>query len=150
MRRYSLCLAVIVIAMLLFASCNPCKRGGSGGECPDSMELYLLNSSSVKIQLGDNVVLNSGERKFLTILDSRMYFPHGYFGDTVSIIFNDSILFKHIEINNHGVIEYIPSEHNILDYFAWEVDFIDDSYERWGVYTITEEDYQRVLEQNEK
>ncbi|MBR5832907.1 MAG: hypothetical protein IKY79_09905, partial [Bacteroidales bacterium] len=51
-------------------------------------------------------------------------------------------------LNNNGVIEYIPSEHNMLDYSAWEVDFIDDSYETLWLYTFTEEDYQRALEQS--
>ncbi|MBO7226693.1 MAG: hypothetical protein J6V33_03830, partial [Bacteroidales bacterium] len=70
--------------------------------------------------------------------------------DTVSILFNDSILFKHIKLNNDGVVEYIPSEHNVLNYYAWEVDFIDDSYEKLCLYTFTEEDYQRALEQSKK
>ena len=88
------------------------------------------------------MIINSGERKFLTMLDHSFFqFPY----DTVSILFNDSILFKHIELNNNGVIEYIPSEHNMLDYSAWEVDDV----KRVATYTITEEDYQRALEQSE-
>ena len=145
MKRYSLYL--VAIAILLFASCEPCKRGSSGGECPTSLFLYLFNASSAKVQFGDNMIINSGERKFLTMLDHSFFqFPY----DTVSILFNDSILFKHIELNNNGVIEYIPSEHNMLDYSAWEVDFIDDSYETLWLYTFTEEDYQRALEQSGK
>ena len=146
MKRYSLYLAAI--AILLFASCETCERGGhGGGDCSHMNFVYFFNASSAKVQFGDNMIINSGERKFLTMLDHSFFqFPY----DTVSILFNDSILFKHIELNNNGVIEYIPSEHNMLDYSAWEVDFIDDSYETLWLYTFTEEDYQRALEQSEK
>ena len=146
MKRYSLYL--VAIAILLFASCETCERGGhGGGDCSHMNFVYFFNASSAKVQFGDNLVINSGERKFLTMLDHSFFqFPY----DTVSILFNDSILFKHIELNNNGVFEYIPSEHNMLDYSAWEVDFIDDSFETLWLYTFTEEDYQRALEQSEK
>ena len=144
MKRYSLYLAAI--AILLFASCETCERGGhGGGDCSHMNFVYFFNASSAKVQFGDNLVINSGEQKFLTKVE-YLDFPY----DTVSILFNDSILFKHIKLNNDGVVEYIPSEHNVLSYSAWEVDFIDDSYEKSWLYTITEEDYQRALEQNEK
>ena len=144
MKRIIVLLAAITI--LLFASCETCKRGGhGGGDCSHMNFLYFFNASSAKVQFGDNLVINSGEQKFLTMVE---YFDFPY--DTVSILFNDSILFKHIKLNNDGVVEYIPSEHNVLSYSAWEVDFIDDSYEKSWLYTITEEDYQRALEQSGK
>ncbi len=152
MRRYSLCLTVIVIAMLLFASCNPCKRGGSGGDCSHVMFLYLFNASSVKVQLGDNTIVNPGERVQLAKIDDRGLFPSAYFtNDTAIMIFNDSILFIHCIKSDAGRgREYVPLYHNILDIASWDEGNIDDSYESWGVYTITDEDYQAALQQSEK
>jgi hypothetical protein len=44
----------------------------------------------------------------------------------------------------------MPAEHNVLDEKSWQTGYIDDSWQTWGLYTITEEDYQRALEQSEK
>jgi hypothetical protein len=44
--------------------------------------------------------------------------------------------------------ELLPAEHNIFDHKSWQTGYIDDSWRTWGCYTITNEDYQRALQQN--
>lgn len=46
--------------------------------------------------------------------------------------------------------ELLPAEHNVFDEKSWQTGYIDDSWQTWGLYTITDEDYQRALEQSEK
>ena len=62
----------------------------------------------------------------------------------ITIIFNDSIEEVHYQIPTDSGYVKVPSEHNILDYQAWEVDDV----KQVATYTITEEDYQRALEQS--
>ena len=138
--------------MVLF-SCKPdCTRdGGSMGnaECNTSKSLYVLNSSTINIQLG-NIFVKPGEKVLLGSIDYGLgNFPIAYFtNDTASMIFNDSVVFRHVLSRTDSGFVYIPSEHNILEIDSWQTGFIDDSWISWAVYTFTEEDYQRALEQS--
>ena len=62
----------------------------------------------------------------------------------MSIIFNDSIEEVHYQLRTDSGFVKVPSEHNILDFQAWEVDDV----KQVATYTITDEDYQRALEQS--
>ncbi len=64
----------------------------------------------------------------------------------ITIIFNDSIEEVHYQLRTDSGFVKVPSEHNILDEQAWEVDDV----KQVATYTFTDEDYQRALEQNEK
>ena len=138
--------------MLLFSCTSDCTRdGGSMGnaECNTSKSLYVLNSSTINIQLG-NIFVKPGEKVFLGSIDYGLgNFPIAYFtNDTARMIFNDSIVFRHVLLRTDSGFVYIPSEHNILEIDSWQTGFIDDSWRSWAVYTFTEEDYQRALEQS--
>ena len=145
---------IVVSNMLLFSCTSDCTRdGGSMGnaECNTSKSLYVLNSSTINIQLG-NIFVKPGQKVSLGSIEYGLgNFPTDYFSnDTAFMIFNDSVVFRHVLLRTDSGFVYSPSKHNILDYNSWQTGFIDDTWRSWGVYTFTEEDYQMALEQNDK
>ncbi|MBR5776899.1 MAG: hypothetical protein IKY22_00305 [Bacteroidales bacterium] len=143
---------ILVSSMVLF-SCKPdCTRdGGSMGnaECNTSKTLYVLNSTAKNIQL-DNIRIKPGQKIILEIIDHGLGvedFPTVYFSnDTAFMIFNESVIFRHVLLRTDSGFVYIPSEHNILDADSWQTGYNGDSWSSWAVYTFNDEDCQRALE----
>lgn len=154
---------VAVAVLAAYASCdfNPCVRGeGAKTSCDESMYLYVLNATDNEVQIGD-LKLQPSEKKELTSSyygDVIGLLVAHFGGDSVSVakfVFDDSVTLQHkaffADSNNRMYdfpSSFVPLEHNIFDYQSWQIGFVDDSWERWGCYTITNEDYQRALEQS--
>lgn len=156
---------VAIVVSASYSSCmdNPCVRGeGAKTSCDESMNLYVMNATYMVVQIG-NVKFQPSEKKELAY-NGYPYITGilvDYFGgDSVSVakfVFADSVTLQHKAFfadSNNRMYDYpsalLPAEHNIFDEKSWQTGFIDDSWRRWGVYTITDEDYQRALQQSEK
>ena len=135
----------LVILSLLIASCEP--GCGRGADCAITKTLYVLNSTAKNIQL-DNIRIKPGQKILLKIMEeSYIDSPIDYFtNDTAFMIFNDSVVFRHVLLRTDSGFVYIPSEHNILDADSWKTGINDDSWSSWAVYTFNDEDCQRALE----
>lgn len=147
MKRYSLYLVgIFIISFLISCSDMGCGRGA---DCSEAKTLYVLNSTAKNIQL-DNIRIKPGQKIILEIIDHGLGvedFPTVYFSnDTAFMIFNDSVVFRHVLLRTDSGFVYIPSKHNILDADSWKTGINDDSWTSWAVYTFTEEDYQSALE----
>ena len=154
---------VAVVVLAAYSSCmdNPCVRGeGAKTECAESMYLYVLNATDNEVQIGD-LKLQPSEKKELTSSyygDVIGLLVAHFGGDSVSVakfVFDDSVTLQHkaffADSNNRMYdfpSSFVPLEHNIFDYQSWQIGYIDDSWRTWGCYTITNEDYQRALQQN--
>lgn len=143
MKRYGL--YTLVALMILFISCED--------EYVNDKRIYISNAAEAKVKV-DNLIIASGKTISLgnTAASFDNAFPYIYFNkDTVDIIFNDSIILKHFRVIEGGELYYYPRKHNILNEKSWIIEYDYDSYVNGqATYTITEEDYQRALEQNEK
>ncbi|MBO7227723.1 MAG: hypothetical protein J6V33_09080 [Bacteroidales bacterium] len=155
--------AMAVLAV--YSSCmdNPCVRGeGAKTSCNEDMFLHVMNATDEVVQIG-NIKLQPSEKKELTY----HYYHYltgilvNYFGgDSVCVakfLFNDSVTLEHkaffADSNNRMYdvpSDFLPTEHNIFDEKSWETGYVDDSWVTWGVYTITDDDYQRALKQSAK
>ena len=135
----------LVLLSLVIASCEP--GCGRGADCSITKTLYVLNSTAKNIQL-DNIRIKPGQKILLKIMEeSYIDSPIDYFtNDTAFMIFNDSVVFRHVLLRTDSGFVYIPSEHNILDGNSWQTGYNGDSWSSWAVYTFTEEDYQSALE----
>ncbi|MBR5776898.1 MAG: hypothetical protein IKY22_00300 [Bacteroidales bacterium] len=140
MKRYGL--YTLAALMILFISCED--------EYVIDERIYISNATEANVVV-DNLSIASGK----TILLGNTYdfdnaFPYFYFQkDTVNIIFNDSIVLKHFRVREGGELYYVPRKHNILNGKSWIIEYDYDSYVNGqATYTITEEDYQRALEQS--
>ena len=142
MKRYSLYL------VLLFLVCVSCTDIGEDEKFNYSH--YISNKTDkvigIKVHVVTDIIEPGQSVWFGSVLNCS---PSGLFNISpegpVSIIFNDSIEEVHYQLRTDSGYVKVPSEHNILDYQAWEVDDV----KRVATYTITEEDYQRALEQSE-
>ena len=142
MKRYGL--YTLVALMILFISCED--------EYVNDKRIYISNATEAKVKV-DNLIIASGKTISLgNTYDFDNAFPYFYFNkDTVDIIFNDSIVLKHFSVREGGELYYVPRKHNILNGKSWIIEYDYDSYVNGqATYTITEEDYQRALEQSEK
>ena len=142
MKRYGL--YTLVALTILFISCED--------EYVNDKRIYISNATEAKVKV-DNLIIASGKTISLgNTFDFDIAFPYIYFNkDTVDIIFNDSIVLKHFRLREEGEHYYVPRKHNILNGKSWIIEYDYDSYVNGqATYTITEEDYQRALEQNEK
>ena len=143
MKRYGL--YTLVALTILFISCED--------EYVNDKRIYISNAAEAKVKV-DNLIIASGKTISLgnTAASFDNAFPYIYFNkDTVDIIFNDSIILKHFRVIEGGELYYYPRKHNILNEKSWIIEYDYDSYVNGqATYTITEEDYQRALEQNEK
>ena len=160
---------VAVMVLAAYSSCmdNPCVRGESAKtECFETMYLSVLNATDKEVQIG-NVKLQPSEKKEV-IYDDYKDITHlmvEYFGGdsaycaksvcVAQFVFDGGVVLEHkaffADSNNrmyYSPSELLPAEHNIFDHKSWQIGYIGDSYETWGVYTITNEDYQRALQQN--
>ena len=145
MKRYSLYLVgIFIISFLISCSDMGCGRGA---DCSITKTLYVLNSTAKNIQL-DNIRIKPGQKILLKIMEeSYIDSPIDYFtNDTAFMIFNDSVVFRHVLLRTDSGFVYIPSEHNILDADSWKTGINDDSWSSWAVYTFNDEDCQRALE----
>lgn len=135
----------LVLLSLVIASCEP--GCGRGADCSITKTLYVLNSTAKNIQL-DNIRIKPGQKILLKIMEeSYIDSPIDYFtNDTAFMIFNDSVVFRHVLLRTDSGFVYIPSEHNILDADSWKTGINDDSWSSWAVYTFNDEDCQRALE----
>lgn len=135
----------LVLLSLIIASCEP--GCGRGADCYITKTLYVLNSTAKNIQL-DNIRIKPGQKILLKIMEeSYIDSPIDYFtNDTAFMIFNDSVVFRHVLLRTDSGFVYIPSEHNILDADSWKTGINDDSWSSWAVYTFNDEDCQRALE----
>ena len=147
-------LFTLVILVLVFASCEPLC-------VPEEYNyIYIHNQSA------HNVVVKPQYRDALNLIPGQ---TSGYgecwaqpcietdafmgavgddskFTDTVTFIFDDSVTVKHYRYVDSAVSYkscYVPSDKNIFKYSSW---YTED--EKAYTYTITEEDYQRALEQS--
>ena len=135
----------LVILSLLIASCEP--GCGRGADCAITKTFYVLNSTEKNIQL-DNIRIKPRQKILLEIMEEGYIdSPIEYFtNDTAFMIFNDSVVFRHVLLRTDSGFVYIPSEHNILDADSWKTGINDDSWSSWAVYTFNDEDCQRALE----
>ena len=82
-----------------------------------------------------------------------IFVGYGKTTDTVTFIFDDEIVLKHYYFKDTNFLPYdsplglyiFPTEHNIWKFSSWH-----PAGEQSYTYTITEEDYQRALEQSGK
>ena len=146
MRRYSLGF------VLLFLVCVSCTDIGEDEKY--SYRHYISNNTDkvigIKIHATDIIEPGQSVDFGITVSGSGCN-PSGVFNISsrdgqVRVIFNDSIEELHYKLRTDSGFVNVPSEHNILDVQAWEVDDV----EQVATYTITEEDYQRALEQSKK
>ena len=142
MRRYSLGF------VLLFLVCVSCTD--IGGDEKFNYSHYISNKTDKVIGIKVHVVdiIEPGQSVYFgSVLRCS---PTGLFNVSfegpITIIFNDSIEEVHYHLRTDSGFVSVPSEHNILDAQAWEVDDV----KQVATYTFTEEDYQRALEQSEK
>ena len=142
MKRYSL--YTLIALTILFISCED--------EYVNDKRIYISNATEANVVVG-NLSIASGKTISLgNTYDFDNAFPYFYFNkDTVDIIFNDSIVLKHFRLREEGEHYYVPRKHNILNGKSWIIEYDYDSYINGeAIYTITDEDYQKALEQNEK
>ncbi len=152
MKRYSLYLIGIFLT-IIFSSCSKPKCG-QGAECDATTTFYVYNLTSDNIYIED-IEIQSGEKKYF--MSSQHYdfaaepsiYLKEYFGDTLSIKFSDSVEVHHFGLFTNGSMVYSPLEHNIYNRDSWQFGLVEEGFwTSWAVYTITEEDYQRALEQS--
>ena len=160
---------VAVAVLAAYASCefNPCVRGeGAKADCVTTMHLHVMNATDKEVQIGD-LKLQPSEKKEVISHDYKdiTHLMVEYFGGdsaycaksvcVANFVFDGGVVLEHkaffADSNNRRYYypsELLPAEHNIFDYKSWQTGYIDDSWRTWGCYTITNEDYQRALEQN--
>ena len=160
---------VAVVVLAAYSSCmdNPCVRGESAKtDCAETVYLSVLNATDKEVQIG-NVKLQPSEKKEVIYDDYNDITPlmvkffggdSAYCAKSVCVaqfVFDGGVVLEHkaffADSNNRRYYypsELLPAEHNIFDHKSWQTGFVGDSWQTWGVYTITNEDYQRVLQQN--
>lgn len=135
----------LVVLFVLFVSCTEDPR------LKFAYYFYVSNNTDKVIGIkvhGAPQIIEPGQSVYFgnaMYLDPPSVFcivPEG----PITIIFNDSIEEVHYQLRTDSGFVKVPSEHNILDEQAWEVDDV----KQVATYTFTEEDYQRALEQNDK
>ena len=149
-------LFTIVLLSVIFASCEPaCVPDGP------FVGVYLKNESThsvvvehkciaaVNLVPGQTSSVNYGSH-YHAPLPKEGYFSRAYvYSDTATFTFDDGTVLKHYYTTDTTVSPYmesfVPIERNIWIYSSWKT-----TDERNYTYTITEEDYQRALEQSEK
>ena len=137
----------LVVLFVLFGSCTKDPR------LDFAYYFYVSNNTDkvigIKVRRA-SYIIESGQSRYIG--PTHAFDPHSAFcikpEGPITIIFNDSIEEVHYQIPTDSGYVKVPSEHNILDYQAWEVD--DVKQKQVATYTITDEDYQRALEQSEK
>lgn len=147
-------LFTIVLLSVIFASCEP----GCVPEGP-FVHLYLKNESThnvvvehqgvgaISLIVGQKSSVNYGDY-YHAPLPKEGYFSSAYvYSDTATFTFDDGTVLKHYYNTDTTVLPYerlfVPSEGNIWEYSSWKT-----TDERSYTYTITDEDYQRALEQS--
>lgn len=149
-------LFTIVLLSVIFASCEP----GCVPEGP-FVHLYLKNESThnvvVEHQCRNAINLVPGQTSYVSYgdylhapLPKEDYFCRmRVYADTVTFTFDDGTVLKHYYNTDTTVLPYerlfVPNDGNIWKYSSWKT-----TDERNYTYTITEEDYQRALEQSGK
>ena len=146
-------LFTIVLLSVIFASCRRCVPEGP------FVHLYLKNESThnvvvehqgvgaISLIVGQKSKVNYGDY-FHAPLPKEDYFGRAYvYSDTATFTFDDGTVWKHYYTTDTTVSPYmesfVPIERNIWIYSSWKT-----TDERSYTYTITEEDYQRALEQS--
>lgn len=160
---------VAVVVLATYSSCmdNPCVRGESAKtDCAETVYLSVFNATDKEVQIG-NVKLQPSEKKEV-ISDEYKDITHlmvKFFGGdsaycaksvcVAQFVFDGGVVLEHKAFfaDSNNRMYYYPSElllaeHNIFDHKSWQTGYIDDSWRTWGCYTITNEDYQRALEQS--
>ena len=148
---------MIFIEMFLLVSCEP----GCVPEGP-FVTLYLKNASThhvmvehqgigvISLVAGQKSKVNYGDYFHAPLLPEDGYFWRMYVNaDTATFTFDDGTVLKHYYITvDTTVLPYerlfVPNDGNIWKYSSWQT-----ADERSYTYTITEEDYQRALEESE-
>ena len=149
-------LFTIVLLSVIFASCEP----GCVPEGP-FVGLYLKNESTHRVVVENKCIsaidLIPGQTSSVNYgsylnapLPKEGYFGRAYvYSDTATFTFDDGTVWKHYYTTDTTVSPYmesfVPIERNIWKYSSW-----DTTDERCYTYTITDEDYQRALEQSER
>ena len=141
--------------MFLFVSCSEplCVPEGP------FVSLYLNNASThsvvVEHQCRNAINLVPGQTSYVSYgdylhapLPKEDYFCRmRVYADTVTFTFDDGTVLKHYYTTDTTVLPYerlfVPNDGNIWKYSSWQT-----ADERNYTYTITEEDYQRALEQS--
>ena len=153
--KVGLLLSLILIS---FSSCE--EWHSCGGEIDMVNCIYIHNQSThnvvVKPQYRVALNLNPGQTSGYgecwtdPCIETDAFWgavgDDSKFTDTVTFIFDDSVVLKHYYYIDSAVSYracYVPSDKNIFKYSSW---YTED--EKAYTYTITEEDYQRALEQS--
>ena len=149
-----------LLLSLILISFSSCTEPTCVPEGP-FVGLYIKNASThsvvvehkciaaVNLVSGQTSSVNYGSH-YHAPLPKEGYFSRAYvYSDTATFTFDDGTVWKHYYTTDTTVSPYresfVPTEGNIWKYSSWQT-----TDERNYTYTITEEDYQRALEQNEK
>ena len=149
-------LFTIVLLSVIFASCKRCVPEGP------FVHLYLKNESThnvvvehqgvgaISLIVGQKSKVNYGDYYHAPLLEDGFFWRMYVNADTATFTFDDGTIWKHYYITTDTTVLpyerlFVPSEGNIWEYSSWKT-----TDERSYTYTITEEDYQRALEQSEK
>ena len=147
---------MIFIEMFLLVSCEP----GCEPEGP-FVHLYLKNESThnvvvehqgvgaISLIVGQKSKVNYGDYFHAPLLEDGFFWRMYVNADTATFTFDDGTIWKHYYITTDTTVLpyerlFVPSEGNIWEYSSWKT-----TDERSYTYTITEEDYQRALEESE-
>lgn len=149
-----------LLLSLILISFSSCTEPGCVPEGP-FVGLYLKNESThsvvvehkciaaVNLVSGQTSSVNYGSH-YHAPLPKEGYFSRAYvYSDTATFTFDDGTVWKHYYITTDTTVSpyresFVPTEGNIWKYSSWQT-----ADERNYTYTITEEDYQRALEQSE-
>lgn len=150
-------LFTIMLLSVVFVSC----KSGCVPEGP-FVRLYLKNATAhsvvvehqgigaISLVSGQTSNVNYGDY-FHAPLPKEGYFSRAYvYSDTATFTFDDGTVLKHYYITIDTTVlpyerSFVPNDGNIWKYSSWQT-----TDERNYTYTITDEDYQRAWEQNDK
>ena len=147
-------LFTIVLLSVIFASCKRCVPEGP------FVHLYLKNESThnvvvehqgvgaIGLVAGQKSKVNYGDYFHAPLPEDGFFWRMYVNADTATFTFDDGTVWKHYYITTDTTVLpyerlFVPSEGNIWEYSSWKT-----TDERSYTYTITEEDYQRALEQS--
>ena len=144
-------LKLIIIPLILLLGFMACSK--------DCIEKHFFKNElkyPIKIVCGDTQMLLPNETKYLFSSYSDSPSPYEYedrisfisYHRTILIIFNDSVKMEYSP--NYDINEDVLYSKNIWNRIYWRVLRQYDAYHYDVLYSITEEDYQKALKQQEK
>ena len=147
-----------LLLSLILISFSSCTEPACVPEGP-FVGLYIKNASThsvvvehkciaaVNLVSGQTSSVNYGSHYHAPLPDEGSFCRMRVYADTATFTFDDGTVLKHYYNTDTTVLPYerlfVPNDGNIWKYSSWQT-----TDERSYTYTITEEDYQRALEQS--